>query len=391
MVISGQISGVNAGTYSAAFTPKSGYQWPDGSNIAKTVTWIIDRATINKLPSQSGTLVYTGETLTPEWADYDKTKMTISGTTTGTDRGSYVAYFTPTENYKWYDGSEGVKAVTWYIKISSGSVTFINSGTFNPVSYGLTVGMKLTVSAVGGGGGGAGYGSTNAGGDGGNSGVYVNEPIILSDLSIIPVTIGAGGGGGSSTRNSESNRGSAGGTTSFGTHVSAVGGDGGAGSWQGGDEGHNTVGRNMGGRAGYTYGHYIGGGGGAGGAYVSNDEIVYPNGSGGNAGEYDYIDDNIVSNGRNGGGISGGGGAPYRGITSGIGGTSGSYKGGDAGGRNSDATSPSPFGGSQGTGNAAGGGGAGYGSGGGGASSQANTGRGGSGYRGILIVSWEAQ
>lgn len=35
--------------------------------------------------------------------------MTLGGTTTGTNAGSYNATFTPGANYKWSDGSTGTK------------------------------------------------------------------------------------------------------------------------------------------------------------------------------------------------------------------------------------------------------------------------------------------
>jgi hypothetical protein len=99
MVISGTTSGTNVGTYTAKFTPKDGYEWSDGTTDAKSVTWTIGKATISTVPSQSGTLTYTGSAQSPSWAGYDSAKMTLSGTTSGTNAGNYSASFTPTANY----------------------------------------------------------------------------------------------------------------------------------------------------------------------------------------------------------------------------------------------------------------------------------------------------
>ena len=46
LTIGGNVKGTNAGTYTATFTPKPGYQWWDGSTEAKNATWTIGRAPI---------------------------------------------------------------------------------------------------------------------------------------------------------------------------------------------------------------------------------------------------------------------------------------------------------------------------------------------------------
>ena len=115
LTIGGVTAGTDAGTYEATFTPKEGYKWGDGTTDAKTVTWTINRATIATVPSQSGTLTYSGKAQTPTWSGYDSTKMTLGGTTSGTNAGSYNATFTPADNYQWSDGSTGAKTVAWSI------------------------------------------------------------------------------------------------------------------------------------------------------------------------------------------------------------------------------------------------------------------------------------
>ena len=52
------------------------------------------------VPSQSGALAYTGSAQTPAWANYESTKLTLGGTTSGTNAGSYEATFTPKDNYQ---------------------------------------------------------------------------------------------------------------------------------------------------------------------------------------------------------------------------------------------------------------------------------------------------
>lgn len=47
MTMEGKINGTNAGTYEITFTPKSGYQWDDGTSETKTFTWSIAKAPRN--------------------------------------------------------------------------------------------------------------------------------------------------------------------------------------------------------------------------------------------------------------------------------------------------------------------------------------------------------
>lgn len=114
MTLGGVTSGTDVGTYTATFTPKDGYFWEDGGTDAKSVTWVIVKATVS-LPTQNGTLTYNGSAQSPTWNNYDAAKLTIGGTTSGTNAGTYNATFTPTSNYQWNDGTVGAKTVTWVI------------------------------------------------------------------------------------------------------------------------------------------------------------------------------------------------------------------------------------------------------------------------------------
>lgn len=131
LTIGGVVKATDAGTYSATFTPTEDFCWDDMSVTSKTVTWKIDKATIS-VPTQSGTLTYNGNELAPSWNDYDSAKMTIAGVVKGTNAGDYNAKFTPTENYKWSDGTSTEKTVNWTIQRAvianvpsqSGSLTY---------------------------------------------------------------------------------------------------------------------------------------------------------------------------------------------------------------------------------------------------------------------------
>lgn len=126
LTLGGTTTATNAGTYTATFTPKGKYKWTDGTQTPKQVTWTINRATVS-VPSQSGSLTYTGSTQSPTWAGYDSSKMTIGGTTSGTNAGSYNATFTPGSNYQWTDGGNAEKAVAWTIGKATGSLSLNKS------------------------------------------------------------------------------------------------------------------------------------------------------------------------------------------------------------------------------------------------------------------------
>lgn len=131
--IGGTTTGTNAGTYQATFTPKDPYKWADGTTTAKTVNWTIGRAGIT-LPTQSGSLTYTGAAQSPSWSGYDSNKMTLGGTTSGTNAGSYNASFTPKANYQWTDGTTSAKTAAWSIGKAAGSLTLSKSSVSIGVS-----------------------------------------------------------------------------------------------------------------------------------------------------------------------------------------------------------------------------------------------------------------
>lgn len=114
MALSGTTDGVNAGTYTAKFTLVYGYLFPNGTSEA-TADWVIDRAVIAAVPTQSNTLAADGTPKSPTWDGYDVSQLTIGGDRFGTAAGDYTANFTPKPNYKWWDGSTGAKDAPWTI------------------------------------------------------------------------------------------------------------------------------------------------------------------------------------------------------------------------------------------------------------------------------------
>ncbi len=143
LVMTGETTGTNAGTYTATFTPVEGYKWRDGTTDAKSVTWTIGRAIIMGIPAQSGSLTYNGSAQSPVWSGHDAAKLTIGGTTSGTNAGSYNATFTPGANYQWSDGTTTAKTVAWSIGKAAGS------SSLNKSSLALSTGtMSGTISVT---------------------------------------------------------------------------------------------------------------------------------------------------------------------------------------------------------------------------------------------------
>lgn len=83
---------------------------------------ISERTVIPNVPSQSGTLTYTGSSKTPSWSNYDSSKMTLS-VTPRVNAGTYTATFTPKDAYRWADGTIDPKTVNWTINKAAGSIT----------------------------------------------------------------------------------------------------------------------------------------------------------------------------------------------------------------------------------------------------------------------------
>ena len=142
LALGGTTTSTAAGSYNATFTPTANFQWADGTTAGKTAAWSIGRASISAVPSQSGSLTYTGSALSPTWSNYDSTKMTIGGTQSGTNAGSYNATFTPSANYKWSDGSTAAKSVAWSIGKAAGTLSI------NPTSLTLTKATSSKTIAV---------------------------------------------------------------------------------------------------------------------------------------------------------------------------------------------------------------------------------------------------
>lgn len=113
------------------------------AGVTKTAVQAItvERGTIS-VPTVSGSLTYNGQAQSPTLTGYDADKMVLSGDTSGTNAGSYTAVVTPTEQYKWADGSTEAKNIQWSIAKATPSITF------DPASVSLDTSTTSQVVAV---------------------------------------------------------------------------------------------------------------------------------------------------------------------------------------------------------------------------------------------------
>ena len=126
MTIGGDRVGTDAGNYTATFTPKSNYQWWDGTTEAKEVQWTIT-SVIVPIPTQKGSLTYNGAPQTPEWDNFDQENSSVS-VTAQTNAGTHTATFTLL-NGMWSDGTTGKKTVNWTIGRASIAAVPAQSGS----------------------------------------------------------------------------------------------------------------------------------------------------------------------------------------------------------------------------------------------------------------------
>lgn len=102
------------------------------------------------VPSQSGSLTYTGAAQSPVWSGYDADKMTLGGETSGTDAGSYNAEIAlrDTDRYEWADGTTGAQTVAWSIGKADGTLSLDKTSiTLKPDALSDTV--TVTTNSTG--------------------------------------------------------------------------------------------------------------------------------------------------------------------------------------------------------------------------------------------------
>lgn len=95
-----------------------------GQAYTASVAVTVSRIKVSSVPTQSGTLTYNGASQSPTLSGYDATKMTLSGTQSATNAGSYTMQASlKDDKYEWPDGTTTAKTVNWSIGKKAGSFT----------------------------------------------------------------------------------------------------------------------------------------------------------------------------------------------------------------------------------------------------------------------------
>lgn len=98
---------------------------------------------IETVPSVTGSLIYNGKVQSPTFIGYNSDQLIIDGQTSATKAGTYTVSFTPTSKYKWLDGTDNAKFVTWTIAKAKGTSSISpSSGTI--ISKNKTVTFTVT-------------------------------------------------------------------------------------------------------------------------------------------------------------------------------------------------------------------------------------------------------
>ena len=95
-----------------------------GQAYTASIAVTVSRIKVSAVPTQSGTLTYNGASQSPTLSGYDATKMSLSGTQSATNAGSYTMQASlKDEKYEWPDGTTTAKTVNWSIGKKAGSFT----------------------------------------------------------------------------------------------------------------------------------------------------------------------------------------------------------------------------------------------------------------------------
>lgn len=111
----------------------------------------VNRMSVTK-PTWKSNLTYTGNSQsvngTSYWNNFNTTYMSIEGTTSATNAGTYAATFTPGSNYRWSDGSTDPINVNWIINRAAGSLS-VSPQTVEINGNNYSSGVNVTITRSG--------------------------------------------------------------------------------------------------------------------------------------------------------------------------------------------------------------------------------------------------
>ena len=125
------------------------------NGVTQTTTFnvTVNRKSVAK-PTWKSNLTYTGSAQSVSsasyWNNYNTSYMTIGGTTSATNAGTYIATFTPGSNYRWADGTTTAINVNWTINKATGSLSVSpTTVTINGNNYSSGVAVTITRAGEG--------------------------------------------------------------------------------------------------------------------------------------------------------------------------------------------------------------------------------------------------
>ena len=120
------------------------------NGVTKTTTFnvVVNRKSVTK-PTWKSNLTYNGSAQsvsgTGSWNNYNTTYMTIGGTTSSTNAGTYTATFTLKSNYRWADGTTTALDVNWTINKATGTLS-LSPTTVAITASNYSAGVTVTAS-----------------------------------------------------------------------------------------------------------------------------------------------------------------------------------------------------------------------------------------------------
>lgn len=123
------------------------------NGVTQTATFnvTVNRKSVTK-PTWKNNLTYNGNAQSVSsanyWNNYNASYMTIGGTTSATNAGTYIATFTPGSNYRWADGTTTAINVNWTINRANGSLN-VNPTTVALNGNNYSSGVAVTINRAG--------------------------------------------------------------------------------------------------------------------------------------------------------------------------------------------------------------------------------------------------
>ena len=123
------------------------------NGVTQTATFnvTVNRKSVTK-PTWKNNLTYNGSAQSVSnasyWNNYNTSYMTISGTTSAANAGTYIATFTPGSNYRWADGTTTAINVNWTINRATGSLS-VNPTTVALNGNNYSSGVAVTITRAG--------------------------------------------------------------------------------------------------------------------------------------------------------------------------------------------------------------------------------------------------